>query len=51
MRIGDATVDVKLLSKQGTLQADIINPSGYKIILEWKGQTHISKETQISITM
>ncbi|MEC0243132.1 glycogen debranching protein [Paenibacillus dokdonensis] len=51
MRIGDATVDIMLLCNQGTLQADIINSSGYKIVLEWNGHTYISEETQMSITL
>ncbi|MBE9915577.1 glycogen debranching protein [Paenibacillus donghaensis] len=51
LRIGDTTVDITLMSKLGTLQADIINPSGYKVILEWNGETYISEEKQISITM
>ncbi|MCJ8011608.1 glycogen debranching protein [Paenibacillus sp. KQZ6P-2] len=51
LRIGDAVLDVMLRSEQGTLQAEINNPSAFKIVLEWRGQTYISEESNISITM
>lgn len=51
LRIGDALLDVMLRSEQGNMHAEIANPSGYKVVFEWNGQTHISDEKLISITM
>lgn len=47
LRIGDTAMDIRLLVREGTLHADIANPSGYKVVLEWNGQTRIFEETQI----
>lgn len=47
LRIGDTAMDIRLLVHEGTLHADIANPSGYKVVLEWNGQTRIFEETQI----
>ncbi|MCM2999785.1 glycogen debranching protein [Paenibacillus cellulositrophicus] len=51
LHIGQAVIDLELRSETGRLHADIANPGGLKVILEWAGQTVIRDEPHIRVTL
>lgn len=51
LHIGQAVIDLELRSEAGRLHADIANPGGLKVILEWAGQTVIRDEPHIRMTL